>query len=287
MPGDKDFKTVGRRFAKCRDHGSFASRSQDPAIIDMAARSARAALDGFAPARYPAHMRNATIIFDLDGTLVDTAPDLVRSLNHILNSEGLPSLSRDEVLPCVGHGARRMLERGFMTAGVTLSERDLDAHMETFLDHYSVNIAVESRPFPGATAAIAALRERGARLGICTNKLEGLSRKLLDELELSQYFEAIVGGDTLGVRKPDPGHLTGAIKRAGGEPVRAVMIGDSETDIRTAKAANIPMIAVNFGYAAEPVESFGPDIVIGHYDELIGHIDALLTQLDSVPAPHG
>lgn len=241
------------------------------------------ALDASPIAVYPARiMKNATIIFDLDGTLVDTAPDLVRTLNHILASEGHPALSRAQVISCIGHGARRMLERGFGAVGITLSESDLNGHMETFLDHYGANIAVESRPYPGVIEAIATLHDRGARLGVCTNKLEGLSRKLLDELQLSHHFEAIVGGDTLGVRKPDPGHLTGTVERAGGIPSRAIMIGDSETDIRAAKAARVPVIAVNFGYTAEPIESFDPDIVIGHYDELVDEIEALLARPDAI-----
>lgn len=227
-------------------------------------------------------MNTSTIIFDLDGTLVDTAPDLVRTLNHILTSEGYPALSREQVLTCVGHGARHMLNRGFETVGIALSEGELDGHMETFMSHYGANIAVESRPFPGVESAITMLRDRGARLGICTNKPETLSRKLLDELALSHHFEAIAGGDTFAVRKPDPGHLTGTIKRAGGAPSRAIMVGDSETDIRTAQAASIPVIAVNFGYTDKPVESFHPDIVIGHYDELVGEIDSLLARMDAV-----
>ncbi|MGI9385913.1 MAG: phosphoglycolate phosphatase [Methyloligellaceae bacterium] len=228
-------------------------------------------------------MKNTTIIFDLDGTLVDTAPDLARTLNHILTSAGQRSLSPEKVISYVGHGARQMLERGFQAVGISLSEDELDAHMATFLDHYGANIAVESRPFPGVIDAISTLRSQGARLGVCTNKLEGLSRKLLDQLALSQHFEAIIGGDTLTVRKPDPEHLLSTIARSGGTPSRAIMIGDSETDIRTAKAANIPVIAVNFGYTIEPVESFEPDVIIGHYDDLIDHIDAMLAHMEAVP----
>jgi phosphoglycolate phosphatase len=149
-------------------------------------------------------------------------------------------------------GARVMIEEGLRRAGVT---GDLEAMVGDFLVHYEANIAAESRPFPGAVEALDFLRGEGARLAMCTNKREYLSRRLLQELELEGYFSAIAGRDTFPVSKPDPGHLTGAIRLAGGEPSRAVMIGDSDVDLRTAKAASVPMVLVSFGYAGEMAQT--------------------------------
>jgi phosphoglycolate phosphatase len=145
-----------------------------------------------------------------------------------------------------------------------------------FLVHYEANIARESRPYPGALAALDRLAAQGATLAICTNKREQLSRLLLQELEIAHYFSALAGRDTFPVAKPHPGHLTGVIALAGGNPSRSVMIGDSDIDLRTAKAASVPAILVSFGYGASPLDGFAPAAVIGHFDELEGRAAALL-----------
>lgn len=137
-----------------------------------------------------------------------------------------------------------------------------------FLLHYEANIAVESRPFPGAVAALERLREAGARLAVCTNKRERLTRLLLQALEIEHHFTAIAGRDTFGVSKPDPRHLLGVIAAAGGGPGHALMVGDSAVDIRAAQGAGVPSILVSFGYCPPPPEGPRPDAVIDHFDML-------------------
>jgi phosphoglycolate phosphatase len=212
-------------------------------------------------------MRGATIVFDLDGTLVDTAPDLTAALNHVLDAHGVPRVELDTIRRFVGLGARRMIEEGLArhAAGNGLDADDL---LPRFLDYYAAHIADESQPFDGAVAALDALSEAGAQLAILTNKREGLSRRLLSALDLDERFAQIVGRDTLSVCKPDPTALLTTIERAGGRADCAVMIGDSITDIATAKAAEVPVVAVSFGYADEAVETYSPTRVIDHFGQL-------------------
>ena len=217
--------------------------------------------------------KDSTIVFDLDGTLVDTAPDLSNALNDVLTRRGHRPVSLETIRACVGHGARVMIEEALRRAG---ADDDVDRMLAEFLVHYEANIAAESRPFPGAVAALEAFAAQGAILAVCTNKRESLSRRLLQELGIDGYFAAIAGRDTFAVSKPDPGHLTGTIALAGGDPAHAVMIGDSEVDVRTAKAAGIPIILVSFGYATAPLHGLSPDVMIDHFDALAAHAAALL-----------
>ena len=218
-------------------------------------------------------LKDATIVFDLDGTLVDTAPDLTNALNHVLTSRGHAAVSAETVRSSVGLGARAMIEMALRRARAT---DDIDQMLAEFLVHYEANIARESRPFPGAVAALEGLAASGATLAVCTNKREYLSRRLLQELEIERYFGAIAGRDTFSVAKPDPGHLTGVIGLAGGKASRALMAGDSDVDIRTAKSAGVPVILVSFGYAAAPLERLAPDSVIDHFDALRPSVTSLL-----------
>jgi phosphoglycolate phosphatase len=216
----------------------------------------------------------ATIIFDLDGTLVDTAPDLIATLNALLSREGLPALPDDEARGLIGHGARRMLERGFAIAGPT--GYDIDGLFRDFIAYYSDHIADRSLPFPGVEAALDTLAERGCTFAVCTNKLESLSVRLLTSLGLAGRFATICGQDTFGVQKPDPQALLGTLRRAGGSLDSAIMVGDSLTDIATAKAAQMPVVAVDFGYTDVPVKDLGPDKVISHYRNLPDAVEMLL-----------
>jgi phosphoglycolate phosphatase len=209
-----------------------------------------------------------TLVFDLDGTLVDTAPDLAAAANHVLSVAGLTPVDVARLRPYVGKGARRTLEAAFGMHGRVLSPDDTAKQVAVFIDHYSANISAGSRPFPGVLPVLETWRLRGARLAVCTNKRETLAVQLLDALGLSRLFIAIVGGDTFPVHKPDPQHLVGTIARAGGQREAAIMIGDTDTDIDTARAARVPVIAVAFGYADAPVQTYRPDAVIGHFDEL-------------------
>ena len=220
----------------------------------------------------------ATIIFDLDGTLVDTAPDLIATLNVVLGREGLPAVPDDEARRLIGHGARRMLERGLALAGRADGGDGVyvDRLFQDFIAYYSDHIADHSRVFPGVEAALDVLAERGCTFAICTNKFEGLSVKLLTSLGLADRFVAICGQDTFSVKKPDPEALLLTLRRAGGSLDRAVMVGDSVTDIATAKAALMPVVAVDFGYTDVPVADLGPDRIISHYNHLPDTVAMLL-----------
>jgi len=222
------------------------------------------------------YLNGATIVFDLDGTLIDTAPDLVGTLNHILGEAGIPAAPRERIRPFISFGARRMLVEGLALAGEKRSDEQLDELLEQFLEHYSSNIAVMSTPYPNVIEVLDVAAKAGARLGVCTNKREGPSRTLLRELGMHDYFKVILGRDTLDVHKPDPRHLTQTIERAGGHRGKAVMIGDSAIDVATAKAADIPVIAVSFGYSEHPAHTLGADVVIDDYSELMEHLPRLL-----------
>ena len=220
-----------------------------------------------------------TAVFDLDGTLVDSAADLVASTNRTLAKFQLGAAPAELLRPVVNSGARAMIEAGLLHHGISKSAREVDDLLEAFLADYARHIAVHSRPYPGAVDALDRLKREGARLGVCTNKREHLARKLLAELKMDTLFHAIVGRDTLPVHKPDPGHLIGTVILADGDLGRCVMVGDSEIDIRTGKAAGIPVIGVGFGYSKEPIASLKPDAVLGHFDQLAAVIDALLPQV--------
>src|SRR5690349_2030362 len=215
------------------------------------------------------------LVFDLDGTLIDTAPDLVDTLNVVFAREGLAPVPFATARKLIGGGARAMITRGVEAEGRVLSPSHIERLFREFIAYYTDHLADRSRPFPGLTETLDTLAAKGHRFAVCTNKLEGLSLMLLRKLELASRFAAICGQDTFGVQKPNPEMLRRTIVAAGGDPARAVMIGDSETDIRTAKAAGVPVVAVDFGYTERPVAEFEPDRVISHYGELPKAIAAL------------
>jgi phosphoglycolate phosphatase len=223
-----------------------------------------------------ADLAGATVVFDLDGTLVDTAPDLVATLNFLLAEQGLAPLAPDEARPMIGQGARAMLAKGFAAGGAPLGEAAMAALFERFIAHYLARIARASRPFPGAEAALDALAAAGARLAVCTNKRTDLSVALLRALALEGRFAAIVGADAAPAAKPYPRHLLAAIERAGGRAERAVMVGDSLSDAAAARAATVPLVLVSFGYTDIPARDLGPDVLIDHFDELPGACARLL-----------
>ncbi|MFA5958222.1 HAD family hydrolase [Hyphomicrobium sp.] len=213
-------------------------------------------------------MKDWTVVFDLDGTLVDTAPDLAEATNYVLSTLGLERINEMEIRPFVGHGALAMINGAVEAHGRKLSERELHDLFEIFIVYYSAHIADRSVPYPHIVAVLDGLKAEGATLAVCTNKMEAQARSVLEALKLDGYFSALTGRDSLGTYKPDPRHLTGTIAMAGGRADKSIMIGDSETDIKTAKAAQVPVVAVSFGYSVDPVLSFGPDIVIDDYRDL-------------------
>jgi phosphoglycolate phosphatase len=213
-------------------------------------------------------MKPPIIVFDLDGTLVDTAPDLLEAMNYALTRAGRDPVEDNGFRKHVGRGARVMLERAGEAAGRPIATAELDAMMIDFLDHYQANMPGRSKPYDSVIEAIETFRAAGYLAAVCTNKLEAYAAKLLEALRIDGLFAAICGQDTFPVRKPDPGHLFGTIDMAGGDVARALMVGDSETDIRTAQSAGIPVVAVDFGYTDRHVSEFAPDRVISHYDAL-------------------
>lgn len=215
------------------------------------------------------------MLFDLDGTLVETAPDLASALNHTLAQAGLARLKLAEIRHMIGDGARAMLSRGLARAGAEVDAPDFEAMVRSFLDYYGMHIADESRPFPGVVAELERLAAAGVLNAVCTNKPEALSRKLLSLLALDRHFGAVVGGDSLPVRKPDGGHLLGALARLGVAADRAVMVGDSANDVNAARAAGLPVVLVSFGYTAVPANALGADAVIDRFEALPAALAAL------------
>ena len=215
-----------------------------------------------------AGLHGAVVVFDLDGTLIDTAPDLIGTLNWLLAEDGVTAFGLDEARPFIGRGARWLIERGYQAAGVPLEAGQIEPLFERFIARYNDHIADESRPFPGMVPALESLKAGGAKLAICTNKLTRLSVNLLDALELGYLFDAVIGADAAPAAKPDPRHLEGTIAAAGGSKARAVMVGDAAPDAGAARAAGVPLILVTFGYTETPVADLRPDIAIDHFDLL-------------------
>ncbi|QRM45272.1 HAD family hydrolase [Rhizobium sp. BG4] len=213
-------------------------------------------------------MTPALVVFDLDGTLLDTHADLINSLNHTIASIGLAPVSYDDLTHLVGHGAKVMIERACKLHGHPLTEDESGPLLQRFIAHYSSTMPGHTKPYPGLIAAMDTLKANGFTLAVCTNKLESLARTLIDALGLTHYFAAITGGDTFPVRKPDARHLLGTIEKAGGTPERSIMVGDSFNDIAVAKNAAVASIGVPFGYSDVPIESLEPTRIIQHFDEL-------------------
>ncbi len=209
-----------------------------------------------------------TIVFDLDGTLVDTAPDLAGAMNHVLAHFGRAAVSIDAVRDMVGHGARRTIERGLALTGGG-SDAMVDDGVPVFLEYYAEHVADASQPWPGVEAALDALLAAGSRLAICTNKPAALSAALVSALGWEGRFVANLGGDSLAVRKPDPAHVLATLDAAGGHVGHAAFVGDSIVDVEAAKAAGMPVVAVSFGYSDRPVQQLGADALIDHYDGLL------------------
>ena len=226
-----------------------------------------------------------TLVFDLDGTLVDTAPDLIAAANHVMAQTGRPPAVDAVLRPAVSHGALAMVRAAIGPEARDWPEEKLYPLFEAFIAYYERHIADVSRPFPGVLDALDRAAAAGHILAVCTNKREKLARQLLSELGMTGRFAAISGRDTFPVYKPDPVHLTATIARAGGADRRAVMIGDSSVDVATAKAAGIPVVAVGFGYSDPPVATFAPDHLIHHYDEFDGALASLVRQGRFSPVP--
>jgi len=209
-----------------------------------------------------------TVVFDLDGTLADTAPDIIATLNAVLASLGHAPLPHQHAITLIGAGARALLAKGLTSAGVGFDTAKLDTLFELFLMHYEAHIADETQLYPGVLAALDRLMANGFPISVCTNKMERHSKLLLDRLGISHRFGAICGRDSFPYFKPDARHLTMTVAQSGGDHRHAIMVGDSMTDIDTARNARLPVIGVGFGYSETPMHRLNPDIQIQHYDHL-------------------
>ena len=213
------------------------------------------------------------ILFDLDGTLIDSAPDLVGTLNIILRRHGRTTLTISAVKKLVGNGARALLERGFKETGAPAE--NLDALTVEFIETYVPNCAVLSRPFSGVIETLDTFANSGYRMAVCTNKPQAPSETILTELGLMQYFEVVVGGDFFPMRKPDPQHLLGALQLMDAPENPAIMVGDSYNDVASARNAEIPVIVVTYGYTTTPANELGGDILIDHFSDIIDAVSRL------------
>lgn len=213
--------------------------------------------------------------FDLDGTLVDSNRDLAPAINHALHLAGRPEIPPDATRKLIGGGARRMLERALELTGGMPDGAEFEALFGALLRHYEAHIADHTVPYPGCVEVLDELLERGCRLAVLTNKIEVYSRKLLAALDLTDRFDLILGGDTLGPgrAKPAPDMIDTAMLMLGGG--RFAMVGDSTYDVRAARNAEVPVVALSFGYNDVPAAELGADAVIDHYDELVGALERL------------
>ena len=221
-------------------------------------------------------LADATIVFDLDGTLVDTAPDLVRALNETLDLEGLPRVKLETVRGLVGQGARALIERVAGISGVAFSAERLSQLTQAFIEFYRADIARDSAAFPGVGEALDALAALGAKLSVCTNKRTDLSVQLLEVLNLATRFSAIIGADAVADRKPHPDHYRAAVTRAGGIVRRSLMVGDTAADVAAARGAGAPVVVMGFGYSDGAADKLCADALLHRYSELTPVVRRLL-----------
>ncbi len=213
------------------------------------------------------------VVFDLDGTLVDSAPDLAAVLNEILDHEGWPSQDLATVASMVGDGVAKLVERGFARAGADLGDDELSRLVDRFLARYAENPTRFTKPFPGVAETLSRLRRTGYRLAVCTNKNHGPTVTILRNLDLESYFGAVIGGDSLVRRKPDPEPLLAALDELSASPSSAVMVGDSRNDVAAARAAGIPAITVSYGYGAD--SALGAEHTIDRFSDLPKTLESL------------
>ncbi|HSC18389.1 MAG TPA: HAD-IA family hydrolase [Rhizomicrobium sp.] len=213
-------------------------------------------------------MESPALLFDLDGTLVDTAPDLLGALNAVLLSESRQTVDPQTLRHMVGHGARALIEQAMAATGEPVTVDQLPALVDRFIAYYRDHIVDGSRPFPGVPETLDRLKQQGARLAVLTNKPQVLTEPILEALELSQFFGVICGSGRYDYNKPDARVVAHVVQELGGAGAGTVIIGDSAVDVATARAARVPIILLSYGYTPQPVHSLGADLVIDSFDEL-------------------
>lgn len=209
------------------------------------------------------------VIFDLDGTLVDSAHDLLATLNVLFSKRGHREIKLEEVKTVIGHGAKAMIRDAGALTGLSLSETEVEELFLEYLEYYGANLAVHTRPLKGAVEVLEACQKAGIAMAVCTNKLESLSLKLLDELDLAKFFQTVIASDTLSTMKPDPAGVNAILKAANCPPEKALFVGDSETDLKAARNAGVTCVLVDVGYTKVPVRELDPDGIINTLDELL------------------
>ncbi len=219
-----------------------------------------------------------TIAFDLDGTLVETHRDLVGTLNRMLVREGLPTVPMEGAADLIGGGARALLEHGFAAAGASVEDATRPELFEAFIADYIEHIADHSRPYDGVVETLERLAARGAILCVATNKRSDLSERLLGALDLTRHFAAIVGPDRVSARQPNGAHIIEAVTSVGGDPARAIMVGDAAPDIGAARDAGAPSIGVTFGYTPTPMEALEPDVIVDTFEDIEEAVDMIVVE---------
>lgn len=216
------------------------------------------------------------VVFDLDGTLIDSAPDIRAALNRVLAEAERPALDLATIKLLVGDGARSLVARGFETAGGALAPPALDAAYARFLALYEGPDATGlTRPYPGVVETLGRLRDDGFKLGVCTNKPDRATEEVLDRLDLARFFDAAIGPDHVPARKPDPAHLQAVLAALAVERDAAVMVGDNANDVAVARAAGVPVVAVSYGYPRMAPQALGADVLIDRMTDLPAALQAL------------
>ena len=209
------------------------------------------------------------VLFDLDGTLIDSAPDLHVAANKLLKEENRHTITLEQTIGMIGDGVPKIVERAFAATGYTMKEEELNGFVKRYLGFYEPNAANLTLPFPGGVECLKRLRSENYKMAVCTNKPFVATQKILTKLGLASLFSAVIGGDTLpGIKKPDPRHLLAALDIMKISPKNAIMIGDHANDVNAARAAKLPVIICRFGYTNGPAENLKGDLVINHFDDL-------------------
>ncbi|MHA1564609.1 MAG: phosphoglycolate phosphatase [Alphaproteobacteria bacterium] len=219
--------------------------------------------------------QRSIILFDLDGTLIDSAPDIRTALNEVLHQASLPVVTLEQTRSFVGDGAARLVQRAFTSVGVPLHASALSLYRDRYIRAYEARLAVETRLYPHVPHTLRTLRHAGWRLAVCTNKPHAATLSVMRQLALDSYFETAAGGDSFAVRKPDPGHLLSTLAALGATADQAIMVGDSENDVRAAQRANIPVILMSHGYHHGPVEDMAADLVLDSFDNFSENLPPL------------